>query len=84
MTVFTPDGAPVDVADGVLALDVVVGVPGRLGPEHAHSAASESSAVAATPTVTVLRLRVDMRDDLSFAGPALRGCLGSKTFRVGA
>jgi len=82
MTGFTPDGAAVDVADGALALDV--GALGALGPEHAASATSDSAADATTVSTEVLRLRVDMRDDLSLRWSAARGHLGSKTYRVGA
>src|ERR1700751_1306652 len=85
MTGFTPDGATVEPADGVDALDV--GVLGWLGPEQAHSARSEST--EATPQGTsVLRLRVDMRADLSFGRATVRatvrGSLGSMTYQVGA
>jgi len=82
MTVFTPDGAPVDVAVGVVELDV--GALGWLGPEQAESATSASTADATPVSTTVLRLRVDMRDDLSLRRSAAGGHLGSKTYRVGA
>ena len=82
MTVFTPDGAPVDVGDGVVALDV--GAAGWLGPEQAETATSASADDATPNSTTVRRLRVDMRDDLSLRWSAARGHLGSKTYRVGA
>jgi hypothetical protein len=59
----------VGIGDAVDALDD--GWLGALGPEHAVTATSDSAHATAPPT-SVLRLRVDISDDLS------------TTYRIGA